>query len=154
MLRFRFRLQKVLDLRAMEEQQAQIALGASQQRLTAEKAQLRALNSDAHVHTELRARRRQSGAEPEEVIRLDHYADALKQAIWRQERRVDEAVQEVESCRRLLQEAMQRREVLTRLEEKRRLEHVAEGLRAEQKSLDDFAVMRFAAARQAGTGSV
>jgi len=146
MRRFRFRLETVLRLRQREEERAQIAFAQARRRLAAEQAQLRALETDAHLHTELHARRRAAGAEPAEVLRLDDYAQALAQAIWRQEQVVAEAGEEVERRREQLHDAIRRREVLTRLRERRRREHLAAALAEEQKALDDFAVIRYAAA--------
>ena len=149
MRRFRFRLQAVLGLRDLEEQQARVALGVSHRRLAREAAQLQALESDSGAHTDLRARRRTEGAPPAQIIRLDAYGDALRQAIFEQMQRVIQAEDDVAASRDALRVAMQRREILSKLRDRRRAEHYQAGLAEEQKALDDFAAVRFAAGKRA-----
>lgn len=147
MKKFRFSLQRVLDVKVLLEERQQLALAEARAEAEAVAAEL--------------ARARWQRAEAMQEDGADQYADPwLRDLGWRrrerlleQERRLaadlEEALERERAERELLIARHKERRVLEKLAEKQRLEHSAQFVRYEQAVLDEAAASR-AQRRMAG----
>ena len=148
MARFRFRLQPVLDHKKRLEDVAQIALAEAQAAQLKEESALRQLNAaEARAFAELE-RQRFTGHLDIEALQLGlGYLDVLKAQIQRQMQVVARVRQHTET---------KRQELVTRLQERKTLEHLRqrqldafnlEQSRLEAREADEMVVMRHAHAQ-------
>ena len=146
MARFRFRLQKVLDIRQMIEDQLVLELARLRAELESEQARLVELVSEMEAHKAV-MKRRLTEADAEKIRESYEYIQSLRRRILEQEKVVAEAAQRRDEKLTETIQASQDRKVMERLKERQQAEHQAEMLSEEQKSLDDMASAR----RHAGT---
>ena len=134
MKRFEFSLQKVLDLREFEENQAKNELGkaiAESERIKAELeyvALKRVENNKARALTE----------DMNEMMAIEHFIVRLD---LRKEELLEELAKAelvIEQKRQLFAEAMKNRKVVTKLKEKKQAEYKADALKAEESAIDDI----------------
>jgi len=146
--RFNFRLDKVLDLRKMSEEQAQRRMSDAQRARTLQEQ----TKSAAEV-----ALREQEGSFRGEIQSGLNAGEALINSRFHQKLRSNVAVEaarlvhaeEIVSDRRLeLAEAARQKKMLEVLRDKRMEEHTLETLRIEQGVLDDEAGQRLARTRE------
>jgi flagellar FliJ protein len=130
MKRFRFDLEKILEIRAYSEKQAEIELGRAIGVLTALERQLR----DAAA-ARSGAARGNSAAEIQSHDRYMLRLDALRDRLLAE---AADAELKVEAARQRFLEAARERKVFDKLKEKRRQEHRAAALAEEIKTLDDI----------------
>ncbi len=137
---FRFRLEPVLRVKRIKEDQRKKEFGEALSRFWEESKRLEELK---------RKRMEYLGAlgkitDPFRLKLSIEYARYLEGEIRRSERRLEELRREVETKRSALIEAMKERKILERLKEKRLEEYRREELLKEIKSLDEIASLRFA----------
>jgi len=134
MKRFEFSLQKVLDLREFEENQAKNELG-------------KAIAESDRIKTELeyialkRVENNKARAQTEDMDEMM----AIERFIVRLDLRKEELLEElakaelvIEQKRQLFAEAMKNRKVVTKLKEKKESEYKADSLKAEESAIDDI----------------
>jgi flagellar FliJ protein len=135
MKRFRFDLEKLLELRAFAEREAEIALAKA----IGEASDLsRRLTLLAEERTETASARFAPGRSAADILsceryilRLDRQKEALLAALAKAELAVQAARENFTAARR-------ERKVLDKLKDKRRAEHRDEALAAETAALDDI----------------
>jgi flagellar FliJ protein len=136
MKRFRFDLEKILEIRAYKEQEAEIELGRALGILTAIE---RELQSVAAARVKAASCRFAPGNGSNEILRYDLYIRRLDAQRDRLVKEAAEAELKVEEARRVFLEASRERKVLDKLKEKRRQEYRGILLTEETKTQDDIA---------------
>jgi flagellar FliJ protein len=136
MKRFVFKLEKILQLRKYEEQEAKIELGRALDALTA---------IEARIHALAEERSRAAGAQfspSNNAAMIRQYMFYLLRLDNRKEELLKDAAmaeQKVEEAREIFRTAFQNRQVLDKLREKEARKH-KEALEAEEnKMIDDIA---------------
>ncbi len=140
---FRFRLETLLTVRRMKEEQAEVRLAAATAALAAEQGRLAALETALADHV---ADYRRTLAEPVAVATLKTFRafnDKLTEDIDHQQVRVATADQERRRCLTVLEAAARDRKLVEKLREKRLAQYQAEALREEQKLLDELGLQAF-----------
>lgn len=144
---FRFRLQPVLDLRELEEDEAARVLGDARRVEASEREQLSCLTGlRDSVEAELDA----GGAvalDPRHVMSCLGYLSRLQGRIAVQTEEVQKAARESEERREELVLASMERRKLERLKERRHEEHLEQVRVAEERELDDVRTSRFGRSR-------
>ncbi|GIV01810.1 MAG: hypothetical protein KatS3mg015_0640 [Fimbriimonadales bacterium] len=136
MRKFRFRLQRVLEYRALQEEWAKEAwLEARALRIAAQQ------ELEATIEEKKRAELILPSS-VEEMQALDLYLERLDDEIEAQEAIVETLRQEEEKCHGEWIEARKNHEALKRLREKAYVAWQEEAARAEQKALDDWSNAR------------
>ncbi|RKY60193.1 MAG: flagellar export protein FliJ [Candidatus Latescibacterota bacterium] len=115
---FRFKLERVLQVRRLQEDLQREAFWKAQRDLDDAKEYLRALQEEFVKYKELLRSRRSGEAEAHEVLSYERYLDYLHTAIERQRQVVDRLRAQLEEHRRALHEAVRKRQVLERLKER------------------------------------
>jgi flagellar FliJ protein len=136
MKRFRFDLEKILELRAYREKEAKIELGRAIGVLTAVE---QAIKTTAAARSEAAARRFSPANGIPEIQWYDFYIRRLDADRDRFLKEAAEAELKVEAARQVFIEASGERKVFDKLKEKRRQEYRAATLLEETKTLDDIA---------------
>ncbi|MDR7865456.1 MAG: flagellar export protein FliJ [Sporomusaceae bacterium] len=140
---FQFRLETLLKLRRMQEEQAQIKLAEATAQYVAEREALAALEAELADHV---AEYRRTLSEPVTVAVLKmfrDYNDKLKGDISLQHIRVESAAHRRQECLAALEEAARARKLVEKLREKRLAQYQAEALLEEQKLLDELGLQAF-----------
>jgi hypothetical protein len=152
--KFKFGPQPALDKaieaqRACEEalRQANLALNREKEKLKQALAEIeRAVQRVKAAHENLVSPARRI-SQPGELVQANRHLDALRakevatrEAAERQKERVAFAADKVELRKRELAEAMAAAAALEKLKEKRRLEHQAAAMKAEESKRDDEAI--------------
>ena len=137
---FRFRLEPVLRVKRIREDQRKKEFGEALSRFWEESRRLEELK---------RKRMECLGAlgkvgDPFRLRLAVEYARYLEGEIKESERRLENLRREVEAKRKALVEAMKERKILERLKEKKLEEYRRKELLKEIKSLDEIASLRFA----------
>lgn len=136
---FRFGLEKVLALRAMQTMQAQQALAAAHAATSEAAVALRRVQAERSEFNAALAERRSRGMVAWEWSRTSQRLEAFREAELAAAEQLRLA-QETEAARRLaLQAAKQREETLNRLKERQREVYEHEALLEEQGLLDELA---------------
>jgi flagellar FliJ protein len=133
--RFRFDLEKVLELRAFHEREAELELGRAMGELAVIEQKIRNIAAERVAIAAERFAGGRSAAEIRNselyLIRLDHTRDALLEAAAKAEL-------VVETKREAFKEASRERKVMDKLKDKRKSEYRKEALLDEIKTLDDL----------------
>lgn len=146
MKRFRFRLQRLLHLRAAREENLQAELATCLRRCLAENQRLDVLMEQRRYFILDLMGMQNAGAQGIEVQECALYIAALEQQIERQKALLAAARSALEAKRAELLEASRDRKVLDRLREVGQDRHRAEMDRKEQAAENEIAVQRFARA--------
>jgi flagellar FliJ protein len=149
MKRFRFNLEKVLELRRYEERRWELKLGEVTGRCVS-------INRRIKERTEDRRRifeqRRLGGSEGFADFRAaDRYAERMDQERQRLSRELESCEREREEVRQGFLEASRRRKVIERLKERKEQHYYRQQRKEEQKELDDIAGGRWTSSLE-GTG--
>ena len=140
MKRFRFSLQKVLDLRTFAEEQAKLALAAAISEADKIKNELKEI-----ARKKVKANKeRSSCSDFTEHIVIEKYITRLE---LRKEELLEELVQAeliVEEKRKAFREAMKERKVLSNLREKKYAEYKKDYNRSREIELDDINQSKYA----------
>jgi flagellar FliJ protein len=133
--RFRFSLEKVLELRKYREQEARLELGRAVGELQAIEDQIRETGAVRHNAA---AARFSSGNAPE-IINYENYINRLDQLKEKLLKDAAAAELVVEEKRKAWLEASRDRKVVDRLREKREAEYRGKMAKEERAELDDIA---------------
>ena len=147
MKRFKFRLQRLLDIRVAHEESLQSELAVYLQRCRTEQERLEGLlQQQRYARLDL-VRLQSAGAQGIEIQECAVYIAALEEQIARQKTVVSNAQAAVEAKRAELVEASRKRRTVERLREVKQDRYRAEGMRREQVAADDAAVVQFVRTR-------
>jgi flagellar FliJ protein len=137
---FQFRLERVRALRERVEDQAREQLAASLSTRMKGEAMLRAANETFHEAQSGRRGSAEAYVGGHELLAIQAYLDRTDRARRAAELDLDRHDAEVDARRTALQAAAQDRQVLERLKERRREEHVRESDRRDGVLLDEIAI--------------
>jgi flagellar FliJ protein len=136
--RFQFHLQKVLDLKEKEKEQAEWAFGQSVQRQNEEEWKLVQLTEHHDEMTRMLHTVQTERCSAAQLMEITRYRQAVERSIASQRRTLQGCQQEVELCQRRLAERVQESRLWQRMREKA-LEHFSEAEKQrEQKVLDEI----------------
>ncbi len=136
----RFRLQRILHLRRLIEQQRQAEFGRWRQKFQAQQNALDRLRAQTTSHT-----RRMAALGPQTagaVLRHYAYLSCLQADIREAEAAVRRTAEVLSEKRARLLQAHRERKVLERLRERHAAEAVRQALKREQRELDELNVIR------------
>lgn len=135
---FQFHLQKVLDLKEKEKEQAEWAYGKSIQRKNEEEWRLSRLTEHHDEMTQMLQDVQTHTCSAAQLIQIAEYRQSVEKSIANQQRTLRGCEQEVERCQSRLTERMKDSQLWQRLRE-RSLRHFLDAERIrEQKELDEI----------------
>jgi|Deesub1362B_J571_1020462.scaffolds.fasta_scaffold02084_3 flagellar FliJ protein len=138
MKKFKFRLQKVADIKAKQEKQKSLELANLFLQLEKEKQQLQNLNFELdHVQQEI-FRRTLEGCAAKEILEYQRYAEKLGQDIRTQKNKIQSLEEKIEKVQMALLKLNKEKKILERIREKRYLQYLQDLAREEQKMLDEM----------------
>ncbi len=148
---FRFRLQRILELREQHEQAQARVFAAAQN--AAEEAQrehdaLTALRAESDAHVRTSATR---GSRVGHLTQLGVAMDSLDARVTRASGVVDEAIAQVQLAQRRLADAARDRRVLDRLKDRHAESFRVDAAQKDRVQMDEIALSQFS--RKQGTGS-
>jgi len=135
---FRFHLQKILDLKEKEKEQAVWAYGQSVQRKNEEEGKLLALFERRDDMARMLVKVQEQPCQASQLIMISHYRQAVEQSIRNQQRTVQGMEQEVERCQVRLRERMKESQLWQRMRERSLSLFLEEQKAKEQKELDEI----------------
>lgn len=139
MKRFRFSMQKILDLRTFEQKNAEIELGKALAEETAIQRKIESLSQGAAA-----AAVAANGSVDFEYIRsTSSYIVLLKSQIYEQTVRLAEAKVVSEQKRSVLVKAIEKKKVLEKLRDKKLEAYKKAMFKAEETALDDVVTGRY-----------
>ena len=152
MKRFRFRLQKVLDLRAaVEREKARRLADARRDAADARRAR-DDLESIRNSGREILTGAHGSGGSVGHLLNLEYVLERMESQLEEADAACAEAEKDVESTLREYHAASRERRTLDQLKEKRLEVWKREADRQEQKAIDEVAVTRFGRGKAAAMG--
>ncbi len=139
-MKFRFNLQRVLEIRRLQEKEKQKAFMLALSELRTKEVELanmmeRKMNFAGNMNLMTRLT-------VNEVAGHHHYLASLARSIDALRSEIDDITTAVEEKRRELLEAAKTRKALEKLREKRHEEHLHQELASEQEFLDEVAMRR------------
>lgn len=152
MKKFQFRLEKVLDLRKVNEEKAQQKLVDAHKLKVAKERNLDAANTAAGVQTEQFRELLSSGTTAGDALQYHRYGMQLQRKVRESAMEVQRAEEVVTDRRRELTEASRQKKTLETLREHRREEYQLESARVEQTALDEEAGQRLYRLKEANAG--
>ncbi|MGQ0646105.1 MAG: flagellar export protein FliJ [Gemmatimonadaceae bacterium] len=144
---FKFPLQRLLDLKAKREQEMARRLAAARTDAVREDEQRDAIASLPDAGNEQVAAGAESALSVGELVSMRHALTQLGQRLEAAQERADAAHQVVSATNNALAGAIQERQVLDRLRERRLEEHRADENMQERAAMDAVALSRFNATR-------
>ena len=152
MKRFRFRLQKVLDLRAAVEREKAGRLADARRHATEARQARDDLESIRKAGREILTSAHGSGGSVGHLLNLEYVLEKMESHLEEADAAWAEAEKDVESTLREYHVASQERRTLDQLKEKRLEVWKREADRQEQKAIDEVAVTRFGRSKAAAMG--
>lgn len=146
-MRFRYPLQKIVDLKSSEKSMAEWAYAAALGRLRQEEETLGALLSERETVEAQMAQTASARVTLAELAAIQHYLDVLDRRIQRQRERVETAEAQVRVKRNGLVEKSVDEKVWLNTREKAFEAFKQDWLKKQQNELDEIAMVRFAAGR-------
>ncbi|BAH44455.1 MULTISPECIES: flagellar export protein FliJ [Brevibacillus] len=135
---FQFHLQKVLDLKEKEKEQAEWAFGKSIQRKNEEEWKLSQL-TEHHDEMTMRLQEVQmQTCSASQLISITQYQQSVARSIQNQQRTLHGCEQDVERCQSRLTERMKESQLWQRLREKSLHQFLDDQKQREQKELDEI----------------
>jgi len=135
---FQFHLQKVLDLKEKEKEQAEWAFGKSIQRKNEEEWKLSQL-TEHHDEMTMRLQEVQmQTCSAAQLISITQYQQSVARSIQNQQRTLHGCEQDVEHCQSRLTERMKESQLWQRLREKSLHQFLDDQKQREQKELDEI----------------
>lgn len=135
---FQFQLQKVLDLKEKEKEQAEWAFGKSVQMKNEEEGKLVRLYEHRDDMAQMLVKAQEQACSASQLIMISQYRQSVERTIRHQQQTVQGLELEVERCQVRLRERMKESQLWQRLRE-RSLEQFREEEKArEQKELDEI----------------
>lgn len=135
---FQFHLQKVLDLKEKEKEQAEWAFGKSIQRKNEEEWKLVQLTEQHDEMTHMLEEAQMQMCSAAQLISIAQYQQAVSRSITRQQRTLRGCEQDVERCQSHLTERMKESQLWQRLREKSLHQFLDEQRQREQKEMDEI----------------
>jgi flagellar FliJ protein len=135
---FQFHLQKVLDLKEKEKEQAEWAFGKSVQRKNEEEWKLAQLTVQHDEMTHMLEETQMQTCSAAQLISITQYQQSVARSITRQQRTLRGCEQDVERCQSHLTERMKESKLWHRLREKSLYQFLDEQRQREQKELDEI----------------
>lgn len=146
-MRFRYPLQKIVDLKSSEKSMAEWAYAAALGRLRQEEETLGALLAEREAVEAQLLRTASVRVTLAELASIQHYLDALDGRIRRQRQRVETAEAQAQLKRSGLVEKSVDEKVWLNTREKALEAYKHDWLKKQQNELDEIAMVRFAAGR-------
>lgn len=140
---FKFRLEKVLDMRIQKEQRLQQRFQELLAMAEFERQKLAALEERQQQYREELSQKQKGSVEVNEVMNYLSYLELLAEAIIQQTEILREAEERAEEARLDLVQASQEKKAVEKLKEKQLEEYNKEQLREEIIFLDDISSSRF-----------
>lgn len=138
---FRFNLQKILDVRIQQEDQAKQALAKAQQALHLQRERLNALRGTLAAHLE--AVSEAQSMTSAEIWLWNNYKTRLEDDILLGRAQEGRLAQDVQTRRQELVDRAKDRKLLEKLKETQAKRHETEENRKEQAEFDEMATLRF-----------
>lgn len=135
---FKFHLQKVLDLKEKEKEQAEWAFGKSIQRKNEEEWKLFQLHEHHDQMTNLLQDVQEQTCSAAQLISITQYQQSVARSITNQQRTLSGCEQDVERCQSRLTERMQESQLWNRLRERSLHQFLDAEKQREQKELDEI----------------
>ncbi|MDR3563805.1 MAG: flagellar export protein FliJ [Negativicutes bacterium] len=143
MAAFHFRLEALLKLRRMQEEDAQIKLAQATAAFLSEQERLDALNQQLNSHVDNIRNQQQQPTTIATLKMLQEYHDKIKEDIKLQHINLQQASLRRQEKLKVMEEALKMRKVVEKLREKRFQQHQNEVLVEEQKQLDELGLQIF-----------
>ncbi|WP_019119119.1 flagellar export protein FliJ [Brevibacillus massiliensis] len=140
---FRFQLQKIVDLKEKEKEQAEWAFGLSQQRKAEEEQKLMQLDRHREEVTQSLFELQHQSCSAAQLMEIARYRHAVERAIATQKKTLFGCEQELERCKRRLTFHMQESKLWERMREKAKEQFEDSERKREQKELDEMGVARY-----------
>ncbi|MFD2371297.1 flagellar export protein FliJ [Brevibacillus sp. GCM10020057] len=135
---FQFHLQKVLDLKEKEKEQAEWAFGKSVQRKNEEEWKLYRLH-ERHDEMSLLIQEAQTQTcSAAQLIQITQYKQSVERSIQNQKRTLQGCERDVERCQSHLTERMKESQLWQRLRDKFHTQYMDAERMREQKELDEI----------------
>ncbi|ASJ54351.1 flagellar export protein FliJ [Brevibacillus formosus] len=135
---FQFHLQKVLDLKEKEKEQAEWAFGKSIQRKNEEEWKLSQLTEHHDEMTMKLQEVQMQSCSAAQLISITQYQQSVARSIQNQQRTLHGCEQDVERCQSRLTERMKESQLWQRLREKSLHQFLDDQKQREQKELDEI----------------
>ncbi|GED58182.1 flagellar export protein FliJ [Brevibacillus formosus] len=135
---FQFHLQKVLDLKEKEKEQAEWAFGKSIQRKNEEEWKLSQLTEHHDEMTMKLQEVQMQTCSAAQLISITQYQQSVARSIQNQQRTLHGCEQDVERCQSRLTERMKESQLWQRLREKSLHQFLDDQKQREQKELDEI----------------
>ncbi|MBW5467543.1 flagellar export protein FliJ [Brevibacillus formosus] len=135
---FQFHLQKVLDLKEKEKEQAEWAFGKSIQRKNEEEWKLSQLTEHHDQMTMKLQEVQMQTCSAAQLISITQYQQSVARSIQNQQRTLHGCEQDVERCQSRLTERMKESQLWQRLREKSLHQFLDDQKQREQKELDEI----------------
>ncbi|MBH0331249.1 flagellar export protein FliJ [Brevibacillus sp. M2.1A] len=135
---FQFHLQKVLDLKEKEKEQAEWAFGKSIQRKNEEEWKLSQLTEHHDEMTMKLQEVQMQTCSAAQLISITQYQQSVAKSIQNQQRTLHGCEQDVERCQSRLTERMKESQLWQRLREKSLHQFLDDQKQREQKELDEI----------------
>lgn len=142
-MRFRYRLQKIVDLKSSEKKQAEWILSDALARLKLEEQSLADLRSTRSDLEQMIHDASSSGTSAQELVMLEQYIQHIDLLIADKMKMVEQAQQQVEKKSEQLVEKMKDEKIWLKARERSLQAFRAAFLRQEQAIIDETAVARF-----------
>lgn len=144
MAKFVFKFQTILELKIQIEENLKNELGKAIQKLELEKEILRGIEQEREASIDEFNEVSSQGTVVEKLREYTSYISYLKGRIELQKENVNYAQNDVDRYREQLIAAMQEREMLEKLREKKHEEYMKEQLKQEQKEIDEVVSFKYA----------
>ncbi|MET3288494.1 flagellar export protein FliJ [Brevibacillus fluminis] len=140
---FRFHLQKILDLKEKEQEQAEWAFGKSVQKKTEEEEKLVHLHHRRDQLTDTLHKLQEQACTAAKLIEMNQFRLAIDKAIVQQVDTISACDRNVESCKRTMTSKMQENQLWSKLKEKERLKYDEAAKYREQQILDEIGLVQY-----------
>ncbi len=140
---YQFHLQKILDLKEKEKEQAEWAFGKSIQRKNEEESKLYKLTELRNEVTKSLYSLQQASCRVADLMQVVRYQQSVDRAIESQRRTLFGCEQELERCKTHLTFHMQESKLWQRLKEKSKEIFDEQIKQQEQKELDEIGINRY-----------
>lgn len=140
---FRFSLQRVLDIRQQQEEQARLDVAQAQARYQHQVAVTEAARSRQAEHKDAWLRQSQRGVNKHEFWLHQTYAVSLERDVQTAEAEMLQLAKELNARRRVLVERAKATKLLEKLKLRQGIRHAEEEQLQERKQLDETATIRY-----------
>lgn len=145
---FKFKLEKVLQMKIEEEEEQKKVFARAQKKLMEEEQKLESLIKTLEYKKEEYKFKLTQVAQPDYFLNFNKYLDKLKNDIELQKVVVEQARLQVEIEKQKLQEKMNERKSFEKLKEKEYQKYLQEQKLQETKFLDELSTIRFSRNKQ------